>query len=185
MNGLLPQPNAWLFFSRLFASVSSWHSLCLEYALHSPSLRRVVAQTLRHKPCLNSSAVSAHWGQVVLPQPLPGSGGFRDRSIGCLPLPVYPPHLSVFFQTALPQLLEDPRPRPALKVAVQGLARTIPPWHRVPLTARAEDIKNTGHHLAWLGTRTSSNVFAVLAASTQPRFRFRNKGFDSFPETIG
>src|SRR5436305_13982625 len=73
MNGLLPQPNAWLFFSRLFASVSSWHSLCLEYALHSPSLRRVVAQALRHKPCLNSSAVSAHWGQVVLPQPLPGS----------------------------------------------------------------------------------------------------------------
>src|SRR5213082_1087479 len=73
MNGSLPQPNAWLFFSRLFASVSSWHSLCLEYALHSPSLRRVVAQALRHKPCLNSSAVSAHWGQVVLPQPLPGS----------------------------------------------------------------------------------------------------------------
>src|SRR5438067_3258433 len=26
-----------------------------------------------NKPCLNSSAVSAHWGQVVLPQPLPGS----------------------------------------------------------------------------------------------------------------
>src|SRR5205823_11138535 len=70
-------------------------------------------------------------------------------------------------------------------VAVQGLARTIPPWHRVPLTARAEDIKNTGHHSAWLGTRTSTNVFAVLAASTQPRSRFRNKGFDSFPETIG
>src|SRR5687768_12866273 len=73
MNGSLPQPTAWLFFSRLFASVSSWRSPCLEYALHSPSLRRVVAQALRHKPCLSSSAVSAHRAQVVLPQPLPGS----------------------------------------------------------------------------------------------------------------
>src|SRR5919109_2389707 len=73
MNGSLPQPTAGLFFSRLFASVSSWRSLCLEYALHSPSLRRGVAQALRHTPCLNPSAVSAQWGQAVLPQPLPGS----------------------------------------------------------------------------------------------------------------
>src|SRR5918992_3162733 len=72
MNGSLPQPTVWLFFSRLFASVSSWRSLYLEHALHSPSLRRVVAQALRHKPCLNTRAVAAHWGQAVLPQLLPG-----------------------------------------------------------------------------------------------------------------
>src|SRR2546430_9902891 len=79
MNGSLPQPTAWLFFYRLFASVSSWRSLCLEHALHSPSLRRVVVQALRHKPCLNSSAVSAHWGQAVLSQPLLGSPPTTSR----------------------------------------------------------------------------------------------------------
>src|ERR687895_1800878 len=73
MNGSLPQPTAGLFFFRLFASVSSWRSLCLEYALHSPSLRRGVGQALQHTPCLNPGAVSAQWGQAVLPQPLPGS----------------------------------------------------------------------------------------------------------------
>src|ERR671915_315048 len=50
MNGSLPRPTVWLFFSHLFASVSSWHSLCL-----------------------NPRAVSAHWGRAVLPQPLLGS----------------------------------------------------------------------------------------------------------------
>src|SRR6184192_3721451 len=79
MNGSLPQPTARLSFSRLFASVSSWHSLCLEYAPHSPSPRRGVAQARRHTPCLNSSAVAAQWGQGVLPQPLPGSPPTTSR----------------------------------------------------------------------------------------------------------
>src|SRR2546430_3037713 len=64
MNGSLPRPTVWLFFSRLFASVSSWRSLCLEHVLHSPSLRRGVAQALRHKPCLNPSAVATQWGRA-------------------------------------------------------------------------------------------------------------------------
>src|ERR671925_1490161 len=79
MHGSLPQPTAWLFFSRPFASVSSWRSLCLEHALHSPSLRRVVAQALRHKPCLNPRAVAARWGRAVLPQPLLGSPPTTSR----------------------------------------------------------------------------------------------------------
>src|ERR671914_2130718 len=79
MNGSLPQPTAGLFFFRLFASVSSWRSLCLEHVLHSPSLRRGVAQALRHKPGLNPSAVAAHWGQAVLSRPLPGSPPTTSR----------------------------------------------------------------------------------------------------------
>src|SRR5436309_10090517 len=79
MNGSFPRPTVWLFFSRLFASVSSWRSLCLEHVLHSPSLRRGVAHALRHTPCLNPRAVSAQWGQAVLPQPLPGSPPTTSR----------------------------------------------------------------------------------------------------------
>ena len=102
---------------------------------------------LRFVPCL---ARSVGLGPVFFPP----ERGLGHRSVHRLPFPVQSMQIIEFLQGFRPQFLEDSPLHEHLEVSMDCAARTELRRHRLPLTARSQDVKDAVKHRPPTQTRT-------------------------------